>query len=363
MSVALRSVGVRFAHTARSIAFATYGPSNEVLQLVQHMLPNPAEGQVLLKLVAAPINPADRNQIEGVYPSKPTFRKDLGTADPIAIGGNEGVFEVVESRDPKLQIGEWVVPRIASFGTWTSHRVAESSDLLSLGKPNGLTPVQAATISVNPGTAYRMLSDFASLEPNDWFIQNGGNSGVGRMAIQLGRLWGYKSISVVRDRRDIDQLKQELHDLGSDHVVTEEQIADKSIKTIIADWTCGKPPKLALNCVGGRSAANVARQVAPGGQLVTYGGMSKQPVSLPTSLYIFKNVVARGFWLTNWNRENPRARQRMLLELADMFRSQELRETAMSAHHIDLLEGSGEDFFATFKSAFAKSGKQVLVAN
>lgn len=359
--MSFRTFGVRFAHTARAIGFTNYGPPGEVLQLVKTPLPALESGHALLKLVAAPINPADLNQVEGVYPSKPVFRKDIGS-DPTAIGGNEGVFEVVESEDPALQKGDWCVPKIAAFGTWTSHRVAPAADLIPLGKPNGLAAVQAATLSVNPSTAYRMLSDFQSLAPNDWFIQNGGNSGVGRMAIQLGRLWGYNSISVVRDRRDIDQLTQELRELGATKVVTEEQINDKSIKTIIADWTGGRAPKLALNCVGGRSAANIARQLAPGGQLVTYGGMSKQPVSLPTSLYIFKDIASKGFWLTRWSQQNPQARQRMLTELADMFRSNEIRETAIQENFVDLEHDSDEDFLTTFRAALEKSGKQVIVA-
>jgi len=82
-----------------------------------------------------------------------------------------------------------------------------------------------------------------------------------------------------------------------------------------------------LNCVGGAAAAEVARALAPGGTLVTYGGMSKgacsacshamralvraacdarfgcaEPVALPTSLFIFRNLTARGFWLTEWTR-------------------------------------------------------------
>lgn len=354
----------RLVHTARSIGFSSYGPPKEVLQLVKHKLPALTEGDALLKFVAAPINPADCNQVEGVYPSKPVFSKDLGRSEPTAIGGNEGVFEVLETTNSEspVKAGDWVIPRQASFGTWSSHKVAKTNDLISLGKPRGLSPVAAATISVNPGTAYRMLSDFASLNPNDWFIQNGGNSGVGRMAIQLGKLWGYRSISVVRDRRDIDQLKQELHDLGADHVITEEQINDKSIKTIIKDWTGDHPPKLALNCVGGRSASNVARQLGPQGSLITYGGMSKQPVSLPTSLYIFKDIASKGFWLTRWNKENPQSRERMIQEIADMFRSHELRESAISTIDLDLNEGNDEDFFESFKSAVEKSGKQVVVA-
>ena len=40
-------------------------------------------------------------------------------------------------------------------------------------------------------------------------------------------------------------------------------------------------PKLALNCIGGKSALNLTRSLAPGGVLVTYGAMSKEPLTIP----------------------------------------------------------------------------------
>jgi trans-2-enoyl-CoA reductase len=42
----------------------------------------------------------------------------------------------------------------------------------------------------------------------------------------------------------------------------------------------------------------VCKVLAPGGTLVTYGGMSMQPVTIPTSLLIFKDLAFRGFWLS-----------------------------------------------------------------
>lgn len=334
-----------------------------------HELRDPNPGEAVLKLVAAPINPSDINQIEGTYASKPPFSKRFGLSDAVAVPGNEGVFEVVAlgegSPKQSVSVGDWVIPQINSFGTWTTRALAKVSDLISLGKPNGLTPLQAATIAVNPVTAYTMLRHFAQLEKGDWFIQNGSNSGVGRMAIQIARIRQLKSINVVRDRSDIDELKQELHDLGADHVLTEEQIADKSIKTVIADWTNGTLPKLALNCVGGRSSTNVARQLSNNGVLVTYGGMSKQPVALPTSLYIFKDVVSKGFWVTRWKSEHPNEFRELVAKIAAMFRSHELEVSAMNVIDFDADDSgdrSGDNFLASVKGAVAKSGKQVLVA-
>ena len=382
MQGALKS-SVRLLHTARTIIFSNYGAPKEVLQVLKHKLPEPGLGEATLKLIAAPINPSDINQIEGTYASKPEFSKRFGSSDAVAVPGNEGVFEVIglgesqtgidRERNSKdvlntslntLEVGDWVIPKKASFGTWTTFKNAKISDLISLGKPNGLTPLQAATIAVNPLTAYRMLKDFAELEKGDWFIQNGSNSGVGRMAIQLAKLWGIKSINVVRDRRDIDELKQELHDLGADHVLTEEQVADRSSKTVISDWTNGAMCKLALNCVGGRSSTNIAKQLTDQGVIVTYGGMSKQPVGIPTSLYIFKDIHSRGFWVTKWKNNNPEEFEQMIQKVASMFRAKELEVTAINTVEFQNLENApSEEFLSLFKSSNAKSVKYVIVAN
>jgi NADPH:quinone reductase-like Zn-dependent oxidoreductase len=53
-------------------------------------------------------------------------------------------------------------------------------------------------------------------------------------------------------------------------------------------------PRLALNCVGGKSATELARHLGHGGTMVSYGAMGRAPISLPTSLFIFKDIVRRG---------------------------------------------------------------------
>lgn len=106
-----------------------------------------------------------------------------------------------------------------------------------------------------------MLKDFAHMEKGDWFIQNGANSGVGRSAIQMGRLWGYKSINVIRNRPGVEELKEELKGLGADWVVTEEELADKGFRGVVKEKTGGKGAKLGLNCVGGKATTDLVRQL------------------------------------------------------------------------------------------------------
>lgn len=61
-------------------------------------------------------------------------------------------------------------------------------------------------------------------------------------------------------------------------------------------------PRLGLNCVGGASSTAVAKTLAPGGTIVTYGGMSMKPLTIPTSLLIFKDLTCKGFWLSGKSR-------------------------------------------------------------
>lgn len=85
-------------------------------------------------------------------------------------------------------------------------------------------------------------------------------------------------------------------------------------------------PKLALNCIGGPSATTIARLLADNGTMVTYGGMSRKPIQLPTSLLIFKNISVKGFWLTDWvKRHSVAERTAMIGKVVELVRNKKLR--------------------------------------
>ncbi|KAL2920090.1 mitochondrial 2-enoyl thioester reductase [Polyrhizophydium stewartii] len=307
---------------SRALVFSQVGAPDKVLSVKQVPLGPLGPDSVLLKLLAAPVNPADVNVIQGTYPIKPTFIEGIG-----AVGGNEGVGEVLAtgSRVSTLKPGDWVIPLNRSFGLWQTHAHALASDLLKLPDISGVSPVLAATISVNPPTAYRMLKDFGELKPGDVILQNSANSGVGQAVIQLARAWGFKTVNVVRSRPNLDELVKQLKDLGADMVVTEEQLRlPETAKQIAA---LGPPPKLGLNGVGGKSATNLARLLGDHAYFVTYGGMSKEPVTLPTSLFIFKDLKCCGFWMNKWNLTHPlEAREAIFRDLFELVRQGKLQE-------------------------------------
>ena len=230
------------------LGYSEYGDPSSVVRLLQEKISAQLEpSEVLARYILAPVNPADINVLQGTYPIRPALP---------ATGGGEGVAEVLsvgaEVRD--LSPGDWVLPARPMTGTWTTHSLAHHSDWIKIR--NDIPALGAATMLINPCTAYRMLRDFVSLEPGDWLIQNGANSAVGQAVIQLARLQGVKTVNVVRDREDIAVLKSRLSGLGADLVLTEEELRAASRRFRSGEL---RRPRLALNCVGGQSSSELCK--------------------------------------------------------------------------------------------------------
>ena len=175
-----------------------------------------------------------------------------------------------------------------------------------------------------------MLKDFVELREDEWFIQNGANSGVGRAALQFAKMWGLNSIAVVRDRGGdkAKQLEKELKELGATHVVTDEQVKDKGFKDQVNEWAGGgrHTVRLGLNCVGGDSAMAMTKILSPGATMITYGAMSRAPMKIGASMLIFKDLRFLGFWVSRWADQHPEAKQQTVTEILDLMRQKKFSE-------------------------------------
>ncbi len=322
---------------AKVLALSSLGEPKDVLHLHSHSIAPPHSDLLTLRFLASPINPADINQIQGVYPTRLAFGTSLGTTEPIAVGGNEGVAEVIAKGGgvQGLEKGDWVIMKNQGFGTWRTHAQTKAEEVVLVKGEDreGLRPEQVGTVSVNPMTAWRMLRDFVSLKEGEWFVQNGANSGVGRAAIQLGKLWGYKSLNILRKRESgMEELKADLTSLGADAVVTDEEFEAKDFRDRVKELTNGgrEPIRLGLNCVGGPLVGSMAKHLAAGAHVVTYGAMSKKPVKLPTGLLIFKDIHFDGFWVSKWSDANPGEKETCIKEVLKLTREGNFKDVPMS---------------------------------
>lgn len=187
-----------------------------------------------------------------------------------------------------------------------------------------------------------MLKDFVNLKEGDTVIQNGANSSCGQSVIQLCKAWNVNTVNIVRDRPNLKNLVDYLKELGATDVLTEEQC--RSTKLFKSGQL--KKPKLALNCVGGKNALEMTKHLDNKGFMVTYGGMSREPVIVPTSSLIFKDIKFVGFWMTRWKDEKMGTEdmQRMFSDLFELILKGQMKAPAYEFVSVD-----------DFQEALAKS--------
>ena len=267
----------------QALRFHEFGKPLEVLRLEEVELPPLQSGEVRLKMLAAPVNPADLNLIEGTYGVKPPLP---------AVPGIEGCGEVLESASPDFSPGDRAII-LRRAGSWASQVQVEAEHLFKL--PPSIDPQQAAMLKVNPATAWRLLTGFEKPAAGGWIVQNAANSAVGRCVIVLAKSLGIRTVNLVRR----EELREELLALGADEVLLDDDAAVESLKAKELR------PVLGFNCVGGESALRVMNLLAPGGPHVTYGAMARRPLTVPNGLLIFKDLNIRGLWITKWIENAP----------------------------------------------------------
>jgi trans-2-enoyl-CoA reductase len=278
--------------TISAAVYETHGNPADVLHVESRPWPTPSAGEVIVKMRAAPINPADLNQIEGKYPVR---------AQLPATPGFEGAGIVTEvDRDVTSVNAGALVILPHNIGTWRDAVAVKADELVVV--PAGIKPVHAAMLKINPMTAWRLLHDYVNLARGDWLIQNAANSAAGRAVIQIARELGYKTVNVVRRSELIGEMRAE----GGDVVLVDNE----NLRHEVEDAIGGPPIRLGLNAVGGESALRLANCLAPGSTLVTYGAMSLQPLKIPNGLLIFKDLRFRGIWINKWY-DNATPAQRM----------------------------------------------------
>lgn len=115
-----------------------------------------------------------------------------------------GRSQLGRSRKPRRPL-RWLICPFT--GTWQSRINLPFAHIVPLPREYPITPEQAATLSINPPTALRLLSGFVQLDPaggadhggrKQWVIQNGANSAVGVAVIQIAKSWGVARPKSVR---------------------------------------------------------------------------------------------------------------------------------------------------------------------
>ncbi len=102
------------------------------------------------------------------------------------------------------------------------------------------------------------------------------------------------------------------------------------------------PNRLALDCVGGQPAINMANALRPSSTLIIYGAMSRKPTTIPTSLFIFRDLRVRGFRFNKWVEDHPEGFLPMIETLSTLLKAGKLK-IAMKFYEL------GTDFEAALR--------------
>jgi NADPH2:quinone reductase len=149
------------------------------LALVDRPLPQPGPGEVLVRVAAAGVNRPDILQRRGLYPPPPGAPDILGleiAGEVVAAGSGAGHLD-----------GQSVCALVAGGG-YAEYCVAPAGTCLPI--PNGLSPVEAAAMPETLFTVWVNLFERGFAADGDWVLVHGGTSGIGTMAIALGKLFG-----------------------------------------------------------------------------------------------------------------------------------------------------------------------------
>lgn len=251
---------------------------SESLKIMEMPEPMAGPGQVLISMLAAPINPADLLLLTGRH----VFRPELPA--PIGIEG-VGVVAGLGEGVTTLSLGDRVV---LPFGnTWAERLIMRAEDVVKV--PASLDVLQAAMLSVNPVTAAGLLE---GLQAGDWLVQNAANSAVGSMVIRLARRRGIRTVNVVRR----EALASELLERGADVVL----VGDHDLPNRIAEATQGARIRRGLDAIAGEAAGRLLETIADGGTLICYGLLADDRIILPATRVIFRDVHIRGYSRLRW---------------------------------------------------------------
>ncbi len=283
------------------------------LQLRDRRLPDPAAGQVVLRMDATGVSFAEQQMRRGKYYDQPPFPFVPGydVVGTVVVTG-PGVDEGLTGRR---------FAAVTKVGAWASHLLLDAADLVPV--PDGVDPAEAETLVVNGITAWQMLHRIAKVRRGGRIVVLGANGGVGSALVQLARHHGITVIGTAAERHHALVRK-----LGATPVDYRDPDMYARIRELAPDGV-----DAVFDHVGGPALQSSWELLGRGGTLVSYGsaatigeeGNSQLPVMLLIGRLAMWNYSPNGkgahfynFWAGK--RNLGRFRARLAEDLGEVLR-------------------------------------------
>ena len=260
------------------IAIDPVGPGGpEVLQPVERPLPKPGPGEVLIKVAAAGVNRPDVLQRRGMYPPPPGAPSVPGLE--IA-----GIVVAVGDGVPADVMGQKLCALVAGGG-YAEYCVAPLGQCLPI--PDALSMIEAAAIPETLFTVWINLFERAYAVEGDTVLVHGGTSGIGTMAIALGKLFGLTVIVTCGS----DGKCARARELGADHAIN---YATQDFVAKVQAITGGKGVQAVLDMVGGDYMPRNMQCLADDGRHVTIAVQRGITAEINIAMIMMKRLTLTG---------------------------------------------------------------------
>ena len=238
----------------KAIVYRCYS-SPDVLEFEDVERPTPADDEVLVKVVAASVNPLDWHFVRGT-PYFLRLMSGLGAPNDTGLGVDfAGTVEAVGNNVKRFKPGDEVFG--GGNGAFAEYVIVGEDGALAM-KPANVSFEQAASAPIAAITALQALRDKGKIEPGQKVLINGASGGVGTFAVQIAKSFGAE-VTGVCSTRNVEMVRS----IGADHVFdyTKEDYTES-----------GQQYDLIIDMVGNHSLSANRQALKPEGTFVIVGG-------------------------------------------------------------------------------------------
>lgn len=308
----MSSPSTSFALTLKHGGFTTIAPGGPYVESLEPFLdagevevPAPQDGQVLIRLKMAPVNPSDLHFIKGEY-GLPRVKGD--------VAGFEGCGEVIAAgAGAEGLVGKRVAFTRAESGTgvWSELVLGEAGSCVPL--PDAVRDEDAAAFFVNPLTAVGMIDEVVKAKSRAVVI-TAGSSQLSKLMVGLARDRELTSIVLVRRAEQV----QALEALGASYALDQ---TDPDFPERLQALMDEHKPRVLLDAVADEVSSQAFFAMPSRTRWLIYGLLDTGPTVLDQlGQLIFMGKSIHGFWLSSWLPAlEDKARQQVFGQVIDRF--------------------------------------------
>jgi NADPH2:quinone reductase len=266
------------------------------LRLAEVPDPIPQQGEVILRLHYASLNPADRYLAERQYPAKPALphilgRDGMGTVERLGPG-----VTLLQPGDRRVVLRSEV--GVNRPGTFAERVAVPVDDLVEI--PAGWSDPEAAGATLVYLTAYQALTMWGALPRDSLVLVTGASGGVGVAAVQLARARGHRVIALSRS----EEKSRRLRELGATNTFDPgDPDWRRSAKTAIAPHLVD----LAIDNIGGKLLPEVIELLGDLGKVSVVGRLAGPVPEFNTATLFFRRIRLGGVAVGAWTSVESRA--------------------------------------------------------